>query len=520
MAGMFNVVFKAYQIACDLVKEGGTRDDVAEKVAALFCQAGATEQEQLEALITENALAHREHPFEYKNRRLFADPALIYRTLSENGFLRIKNRGGFAFYRSNEKRTYSLTGLNQFFGRDLICFDGMGPAPLGSYAIKDRDVNPDNPMYRLVYDPSMPYGKNSSDHGFVFNTFSGFAVEPRDTQVDIGPIYEHFENIICARDKACYNYLINWIAHLFQRPGEKPLTAIAMRSIQGTGKSLIVERLLGGILGEQFYASSSVIDLHTKFNDVIAQELLLSFNEITIDAASLASMKSLITEKELRSEKKFHDAEIVNTYFRIILTTNEEKIAPISGDDRRFFILDVSPEAKGDQAYFARLIRCIDEGKERFLFDMMARDISGFNPADYPKTDALIRQKLLSLDSAAEYCRRLIANELEIPPRFDPMAKGELWIVKAALYANYREFCAVNRHSALPNNVFCARIFSLFGDEVSSFRSNLYAERKPGFSFKERWKLAFQHNTGIPLENLAESPAQAIRVIKAVPKTA
>jgi hypothetical protein len=68
----------------------------------------------------------------------------------------------------------------------------------------------------------------------VFNLFTGFA-QKYDTEfvVDAAAyqlITDHIYNIWCKKDEAVYNYVMNWLAHLVQKPNVKISTAILLKS--------------------------------------------------------------------------------------------------------------------------------------------------------------------------------------------------------------------------------------------------------------------------------------------------
>ena len=59
-------------------------------------------------------------------------------------------------------------------------------------------------------------------------------------------------------------------------------------------------------------------------------------------------LKNLITNSDLEIEYKFKDRYTVKNYLNIIITTNNRSIIKISNNDRRYLMLKVSSERKGD----------------------------------------------------------------------------------------------------------------------------------------------------------------------------
>ncbi|MGB0945158.1 MAG: toprim domain-containing protein, partial [Marinomonas sp.] len=90
------------------------------------------------------------------------------------------------------------------------------------------------------------------------NTYFGHGVEAIEhSQEDVAPYLDHIKQIICDNNEECYQYVINWLAHMIQKPEEKPGVAIIMKSGQGTGKGVFVEPLRK-IMGSHYcYADKS-----------------------------------------------------------------------------------------------------------------------------------------------------------------------------------------------------------------------------------------------------------------------
>ncbi len=75
--------------------------------------------------------------------------------------------------------------------------------------------------------------------GDVFNMFEGLALEP--VEGDCSPYLDHLLHVICAGNVEAFHYLIQWMAHIIQKPDEKPAVAIVMKSVPGTGKGTTVK---------------------------------------------------------------------------------------------------------------------------------------------------------------------------------------------------------------------------------------------------------------------------------------
>jgi hypothetical protein len=96
----------------------------------------------------------------------------------------------------------------------------------------------------------------------VFNLFRGIAYGPDqcvrdDEQAKL--VTDHILNIWCKGDQTVCDFLLDWMAHLVQRPGVKMVATPVLKGGQGAGKGIIVE-LLGRILGNEHFLAVTKLD--------------------------------------------------------------------------------------------------------------------------------------------------------------------------------------------------------------------------------------------------------------------
>ncbi len=87
---------------------------------------------------------------------------------------------------------------------------------------------------------------------------------------------------------------------------------------------------------------------------------------------------------------------------KILISSNEDWVVPVSADERRFFVLDIG--GKRDRAYFKELVEAI-EGPELqgFLEHLLKMDLSAFDHRNPPHTEGLNRQKLIGANSVVKF---------------------------------------------------------------------------------------------------------------------
>ena len=254
---------------------------------------------------------------------------------------------------------------------------------------------------QLVFKPKsgLIAGDQILPDGPHLNLYQGLDIVPQ--KGDCSLTLKHIREIWCDGRDAAYEYVIGWLARMIQRPGERGHTVLVLRSGQGTGKNIIVDILIDAF-GEHATVAVKPDDLTGRFNDHLGTSVLVFANEAIWGGRKEQEgiLKSLVTDKELPVERKYLPKYRVPNCCHLIMASNNDWVAPVDLDDRRFVILDVSEARKGDQAYFDALSREISNGgAQAFIHYLMHYDISSFEPRTLPelgidqatKRDAIVR---------------------------------------------------------------------------------------------------------------------------------
>jgi hypothetical protein len=230
----------------------------------------------------------------------------------------------------------------------------------------------------------------------LFNTFQGFGCQPVAGNVFL--ILNHIHEILCGGDSVASNYFLHWLAHIFQKPEEKPSVAILMKSAEGTGKGTLY-KLLKKMLGSNANQVNGHYQLTGRFNSVIAGKLLIFGDEVDLTSkAVFDKAKGIISEPTISLELKGIDAEPIPNFARFIFAGNHGQILRAGTRERRFLVIEPSSKKVDDKKYFSELNALIDgDGASYFLKHLMQIDISSFNPYKAPVTKELIEEKLSSL---------------------------------------------------------------------------------------------------------------------------
>ena len=142
----------------------------------------------------------------------------------------------------------------------------------------------------------------NSDEEDVFNTFSGYDVEPMDT-FDVSLIQkhlDHWKNILCSGNDDQFQYLLKWCARLLKEPECRNRTGLVLLSKQGTGKNTFFTDHLVNIIGKVYACyESNANNIFGQFNKKIENKHLVVCNEM-VDSEK-ASQRQDISYDRLKS---------------------------------------------------------------------------------------------------------------------------------------------------------------------------------------------------------------------------
>jgi len=223
----------------------------------------------------------------------------------------------------------------------------------------------------------------------VYNLFNGF-IEPEE-----GPGHEQYLDyilhVICRNNSEYYDYLIKYMAHMVQKPSEKPDVAIVLfGESKGTGKDTFHE-MLGEIFKSGGYNHLTEKTLMGGFNRVLETTLLGVAEELVFGGSHRedSRLKSLITAAKHEIERKGIDTFSVANYIRLIVTSNSARPVRATDGERRYFALSPSFSRKGDISYWSRLRSNFNPRHLMHYLSTLDISTDEFNPRNYPATEFL-----------------------------------------------------------------------------------------------------------------------------------
>lgn len=329
----------------------------------------------------------------------------------------------------------------------------------------------------------------------------------------------HIFVIICRRDKACYDYLLDWMANCVQKANEQARTVVVMRGGEGVGKGLLAHAMRK-LFGSHGLHVSQAEHLTGKFNAHLRETVFLFADECFYagDKKHEGVLKALVTEDVLQIERKNVDPVSARNYLHVVMASNNDWVVPASLDSRRFFVLDVSDEKKNDHAYFEAIIAELNSGGlEAMLFDLLRRDLTGFRIADVPKTAALYEQRIKSMKTEEQWLYRVLCQGYIRPAYYGHDPRFESWgpVTTEFCHTAYEAFARERRERHPLDLGDFGRFLSRAGfPERYKTRAALHGEetdgtgkmqpllnrtRKPGpkFGALEEARTAFANATGL-----------------------
>jgi putative DNA primase/helicase len=247
-----------------------------------------------------------------------------------------------------------------------------------------------------------------------FNIYIPSSVKPKEG--DCSTYLNHILEVICANDAKVFNYVMQFFAHIIQRPQEKPSVAIVLKSVEGTGKGTMMKPLLQ-IVGSHGIQINGDRHITGQFNGAVANKLLVFADEVNLTSSKDADkVKAFISEDTVLLEKKGLEAIAIPNYARLVLASNNSQVISAGLRERRYLVLEPSSHKAQDKTYFAPLYFWIKEGgASKLMHYLQQLDICDFDPFKAPVTEGLIDQKLQSLPPHYQFLKEYLTEPSLFP---------------------------------------------------------------------------------------------------------
>jgi hypothetical protein len=355
----------------------------------------------------------------------------------------ISKRPGFRNIYRQEKRHFQTLFMNRPYEMLVPSPTARDPNAVKTIVTNCADLwlkHPRRRTYlRAEFAPGQQLGRS------VYNLWTGWGVEPIKPQRGVASCdkyLDHVFHVICSGNPVWYDYLLNWLAHMVQRPGEPGQVAVVLRGGEGIGKSLFGSYPLI-IFGRHALHLTNSEHLQGRYNLHLQSCVFLFADEALWagDKSFEGTLRGMITEERLPVEPKYQNLYETNNCLHPLISSNNDFAAPMATDARRFYVLDVPDTRKDDKVYFDALVN------ERDRQNGPAALLSGRRVV--LKRVSLYEATLGQLRLAARANNRSIAKQLAVLFARDPVEEA-------------RELV---RRPPEEDLAACARLLELAGDD-------------------------------------------------------
>lgn len=208
-------------------------------------------------------------------------------------------------------------------------------------------------------------------------------------------MFDTLVRVASGGDDTLKEYLLNFFAHMLQRPLDNPGVAIILTGQKGVGKDTLLDffrlHVIGPAFSHNYTSTRQFFDKH----DIDRKDKIMLKMEDSDSALCKQYAKDLrarITARENTINPKGKDAITYPNYARHFFSANQAIPVGINDDndpERRFVIMAVLSELKGNSTFW-----CSIYNEEVGLFTpaaglavanmLLARDISQYNPRVQP----------------------------------------------------------------------------------------------------------------------------------------
>lgn len=290
----------------------------------------------------------------------------------------------------------------------------------------------------------------------TYQLFTGLKIKPTSSG-SCERILNHIYEVWCGEDLDMYEYVLQWLGSMMQKPNKPAGTCLVLCGDQGAGKGIIMEPLTRAF-GNGGVICNGAHDIEGNFNSHLFGKILIYGNEVTWggNVKTVGPLKAMITDHTLMMEKKGVDKINVPNFCHLVLSSNSDWVIPTDMSDRRIVILRTNDKYRGVFQYFDDLQDEIDSGGiAHFLWYLMNKiDIKDFKPERRPGGSDASRNvytyhKLKSGDTFLKYWddtlevgiirTELSAFEVELSDIDDNIVRSTV------LYDSYSYWCKEKR---------------------------------------------------------------------------
>jgi hypothetical protein len=222
--------------------------------------------------------------------------------------------------------------------------------------------------YDVLYDPSQPNDTFIHHEGKVYvNVYVRNYPEPDPLRAEeAGKIFMDHLKVLVA-EESYRRTLLDYLAHIVQKPGHKIRWAVLLQGAQGCGKTVLAEAMRA-VLGKGQVMPIDSSALRSTWNDWAYGTQLVVLEEVRVVGQNrhdvMNSLKPLISNDVICVNQRFRDTRMLENRTNYLLFTNHHDALALSAGDRRYFVLKSALQTKAQvqalgTAHFDKLFRML-----------------------------------------------------------------------------------------------------------------------------------------------------------------
>ncbi|MDN3696394.1 DUF5906 domain-containing protein [Vibrio cortegadensis] len=187
-------------------------------------------------------------------------------------------------------------------------------------------------------------------------------------------------------------WLMCWMAHMIQKPEERPSVHPLFRTEHGVGKNVLVERVLNKLLCKQT-VTTNLKEIRGTHSESVANNLLVFVDESKAKGMNVyLEMKSLLTTSEVLVNPKHVRPYKQEIFSRFMFADNTQGRAfNIEQEDRRIYVMAYvihEIDKEDTQEFIGEFLDWFSVSWELVHGYLLNYDISKWSPHSCPMTEA------------------------------------------------------------------------------------------------------------------------------------
>jgi len=361
------------------------------------------------------------------NIKLWDDEKVIKYVEDQNYYYVAESKGG-VIYRYNEDESewqvMNIKPVQELFKAtkiDVITYDSRKKEG------EQEVIKKENIITEYIR-RKVPYNGSTCKFNKYYGNALNIASKPKIKAIkgDVKPYLDLIDIMFNIEKNEVKDSYLDFIAHMFQKPYERPLVSWTLRGAMGSYKNYNID-LVGQILQGAVYETSNIDSLLTgQFNSHLEGKLLIIADEVLWggDKKLEGSMKDFVTKKHIWIERKGFEKYKRDFVSRLIMTSNSDFTNSATLDERRSNVITINENLSkkyrknnpnSEEAIIGeRFEKWIKENKDHLsniYYYFLNREIDYKNLVEIVRTKELKIQQKKHLGTIYEWLEDAIEND-------------------------------------------------------------------------------------------------------------